>query len=159
MTDRLQIDKLTSDSWAHWKMQLRLYLTSKDLWSLVIGDEPRPNDGAKGLQQWVRRETQAVTIVGLTIDKSLSYIVRSCTTSAEYYAALRAHFERTAGANVYHLLGQLYELNMKAESSVESHVKLFQDVLYKLESIDLQLPDAVKVHSLLRSMPPGYTMV
>ncbi len=159
MADRLQIDKLTSDSWAHWKMQLRLYLTSKNLWTIVTGEEPRPAEGADDLQQWQQRETLAVTIVGLSIDKSLSYIVRNCTTSAEYYQALRAHFERAAGANVYHLLGQLFELQMKGDTSVEQHVKYFQDVIDKLTSIDQVISDQVKVHALLRSMPATYAMV
>ncbi len=37
--DRLQIDKLTSEGWPQWKLQLRLYLTARNLWQIVTGDE------------------------------------------------------------------------------------------------------------------------
>ncbi len=157
--DRFQIDKLTADCWAHWKMQVRLYLTSRKLWTIVTGDELRPADEDAALEEWQQREDQAVTIIGLSIDKSLSYIVRNCTTSTQYYQALRAHFERAAGANVYHLLGQLFELQMRSGTTVEQHVKNFQDVVDKLASIEQNISDQVKVHALLRSMPSSYTMV
>ena len=59
MTDtKLQLDKLTATSWATWKFQTRIYLNANNLWNIVTGDEPRPDEenAPQEVADWDKRE-------------------------------------------------------------------------------------------------------
>ncbi len=157
-TDRLHIDRLTADTWAHWKLQLRLYLRAKNLWGIVNGDEEQPQNPQEAAA-WEQRENQAMAVVGLSVDRSLLYLIEACETSAQCWDVLRRHFERTAGASVYHLLAQLFDLRMAPGISMEQHIKNFQELCSKLTAVNLEIQQQIRVTALLRSLPDKYEII
>ncbi|MCP4051984.1 MAG: hypothetical protein GY739_02770, partial [Mesoflavibacter sp.] len=160
-TERQTIDKLTAGSWSTWKFQMVVYLDGNNLLGIVDGREQRPDDGAPAAVtvDWDKREKKAKMMLVLAIDKSLLYLVISCTTSAEIWVALRQHFEKANAASVYYLLDQLFSFRLKEGDDVEAHLKAYTELLHKLEAVQLQLPDQIKVHALLRSFPASYQML
>ncbi len=81
---KLNVDKLTSDTWATWKYQIKLYLNATELLGIVMGQEARPGeDQVAARTAWDKREAKALATLGLTVDKSLVYLISELPTSAE----------------------------------------------------------------------------
>ncbi|MCP4474641.1 MAG: hypothetical protein GY821_08785, partial [Gammaproteobacteria bacterium] len=121
---KLNVDKLTSDTWATWKYQIKLYLNATELLGIVTGQEARPGeDQAAARTAWDKREAKALATLGLTVDKSLVYLISELHTSAETWTVLHQHFQKTNAASVYHLLSSLFELDMPEGASVQAHLK------------------------------------
>ncbi len=156
---KLHVDKLTADGWATWKYQVTLYLDANNLLDVVTGDEQRPDEGAAAQVAWDQREKKAKASIGLTVDKSLVYLIARLQTSAETWRALHAHFEKTNAASVYHLLSTLFELDMKEGMPAQAHLKAFTELIDKLEAVEINLQEPVKICTLLRSLPPSYAML
>ncbi|MCP4474068.1 MAG: hypothetical protein GY821_05775, partial [Gammaproteobacteria bacterium] len=151
---------LTSDTWATWKYQIKLYLNATELLGIVTGQEARPGeDQAAARTAWDKREAKALATLGLTVDKSLVYLISELHTSAETWTVLHQHFQKTNAASVYHLLSSLFELDMPEGASVQAHLKSFSELLQKIEAVQVPLAEQIKVCSLLKSLPPSYAML
>ncbi len=151
-SSRLHVDKLTADSWATWKYQIQLYLRANGLWRIVTGEDQRPDDPQTAVA-WDSKEDKARAALGLTVDKSLLYLITSKETSVDTYKALKDHFEKTNATNVYFLLAQFNKLELKEGGAVDKHLKLFSELCDKLQAVELQLPEPVKIAALLGSLP------
>ncbi len=158
-SDKFQLEKLTVDCWSTWKFQMTVYLDGNGLLGVVDGTEPRQEDAGAATQDWDKREKKAKMALVLAIDKSLLYVVINCQTSAEIWVALRQHFEKTNAASVYYLLDQLSSFKLKEGDEMEPHLKAFTELTNKVEAVQLQLPEQIKVHAMLRSLPASYQML
>ncbi|MCP4118071.1 MAG: hypothetical protein GY737_22250 [Desulfobacteraceae bacterium] len=153
---RLQIDKLTSDSWATWKYQIQLYLRANGLWRIVAGEEQRPAEDGQAAAAWDVKDDRARAVLGLSVDKSLLYLITSKETAADTYRALKDHFEKTNATNVYYLLAQLNKLELKEGGNVEKHLKTHAELCDKLLAVELDLPEQVKIAALFGSLPQSF---
>ncbi len=157
---KLHVDKLTTDTWATWKFQVRLYLNANKLLNIVTGAEVRPGeDQPEARAAWDDKEAKAMAALGLTVDRSLVYIISETETSAETWTVLHEHFQKSNSASMYHLLATLFKLDMKEGSSAQAHLKSFSELLQKIQAVQVLLPEPVKMCALLESLPPSYAML
>ncbi len=155
---RLQIDKLMSNSWATWKYQIQLYLRANGLWRIVAGEEQRPEDG-QAAAAWDIKDDRARAVLGLTVDKSLLYLITSKETVADTYRAPKDHFEKMNATNVYYLLTQLNKLELKEGGNIEKHLKTHTELCDKLLAVELDQLEQVKIAALFGSLPQSFHML
>jgi len=94
--DCIGVDKLTIEHYSGllWKFQMRLYLISKGLFSIVHKSEKAA---------YLERAQQAFTIIRLSVSSSLVYLISDSSTASKAWEKLQTHFERDTVANKFFL--------------------------------------------------------
>lgn len=85
--DRVSFDKLTIDNYSAWKFQMKLYLNSKGLFSIVDKSEGEPEDQTENAE-YLERAERAFTIIGLSVSSSLVYRISDSLTASDAWAKL-----------------------------------------------------------------------
>ncbi len=87
--------KLGLDNYIDWKFSMKMYLTGKDLWEIVTGEETLAETAtADEKLKFKKQHNLAFSSIGLGVKKDLQIYVRNCTTAKEAWDALGSRFQK-----------------------------------------------------------------
>lgn len=150
-----QIDKLDSENYDGWKIQMRSVLIHCDLWGYVSGTHVVPTDG-NALTTYTSKDQKALATIVLSVKASQLLHVSKCKTSEEAWKALEeVHCPRGPARKVT-IFKQLLALKMIEGKTMEKHLSDFADLSEKLLQIDIKIEDELLAIILLSSLPIEY---
>ncbi|KAI5065418.1 hypothetical protein GOP47_0020113 [Adiantum capillus-veneris] len=144
----------------------------KGLWDYVSGDEVRPRSialatlgcgavvGAGTSQvtleqkKWDTKDSQAMAVIALTIKRTITPHIRSCSTSEDAWNTLQDMFGGRNAARIEFLKKQLDKIQMEEGDDIVEHLTKIRDE--KFLSIDEVIPEKDLVSKTLNSLPPSY---
>jgi hypothetical protein len=85
----------------------------------------------------------------MSISSPQLYLVTSCENPADAWKALQDHFERDSLVNKLMLKKQYFRMEMKAGTSVESHVKRMKELTDRLAAVKAPMCEEDQVVTLL----------
>ena len=90
-----KIDKLTRHNYDTWAIQMECILTIAQLWEIVTGDEPKPDDDGENsvvVDQWVKRDKEARARMLLAITATELKQIKGEVTSHNIWMKLQTTF-------------------------------------------------------------------
>jgi len=176
-----QEDKLDGTNYSLWSFMIKNLLVAKNLWNYVSGAEARPVQVAPATppqqgryqaallapaaapqaptpeqSRWDSRDAQALSLIALSVKRSIIPHIRSCRTSQAAWEILEHMYQARNEARVAFLKRELLHLCMDEGDSMQDHLTKIQDLREQLLNIDEIISDAEMVTTVLNSLPSSY---
>ena len=127
--NKIAIVTLTGANLPTWKIQCKMSLIKDGLWGIVNGSEVAPAETDGAYSKYISRKNRALTIIVLSIDPSLLYLLGDPTDpTAVWERRLSTQFQKKTWANKLALRRRLHSLQLKEGQSVHEHVKALTEV-------------------------------
>jgi hypothetical protein len=155
MNSTFHIDKLDSDNYELWRLQMRSVLIHSELWSYANGSVPKPKEKEEVLQ-WELKNEKALASILLCVKSSQLVHVKNCENAKEAWDKLAEVHNPKGPATKVTLFKQLVYLKMKEGVNMETHLNTFFNLLDKLNGVEIVLPDELSTIILLTSLTKSY---
>ena len=152
---------LNDNSYATWKIQMKMFLMKDGLFSIVDGSEEAPGGTVADAQQkFATRRDRAMANIVLHIEPKLIYLIGDPTDPAVVWTKLKDTFQKKSWSNKLRLRKKLYKMELKPQDDLRSHFKEFVELFDAMAVIGDPVEEEDKVINLLASLPDNYgTMV
>ena len=158
----VRIEPLGKDNYDTWRIQMEALLVKSDSWSIVNGEEAKPeavegNPNATAARAaWEKADRTAKSDIILAISPSELKLIKGCATSHALWMKLQATYQSAGPARKASLLKKLTLHRMGDGEDVHNHLRDFFDTVDKLGEMDIEVnPDLLTV-MLLYSLPPAF---
>jgi len=153
MSSQYSIEKLDSENYSSWAVEMKSLLIHSELWSVVCGREIKNESGTVEQQtNFDIKDEKALASILLCIKPSQINYVKHCTSSMEAWKKLASVHMPSGPARRIQLFKQLLYMKMSETDSITVHLSNFSDVIEKLQEIDQTVPDEMLVIILLSSL-------
>jgi hypothetical protein len=151
----LSIEKLDGDNYATWKLDMKMVLMNLELWGIVDGSEPCPNDAEDALS-WAKKDGKALSTIYLSTKRSEKNDLSECKTSAEAWKKLSNVYEKK-GLQTQILLSRNF-LNSKylETDTMKSYISRVMAIVEQMNAIGAKVGDKEIAFTLLRGLPKSY---
>lgn len=155
MEDLARIESLTEGTYRTWSTRMQLFLKAQRLWPVVV--EKRSVRGTATGDLWSRKNSDALSLIVLRVDDSQLSLLRNIDTAYEAWRVLRdAHVNRSHDHRQT-LLRQLAYRKCGLLSNLDAYLEEFQDTVWQLEEIEVEVPEGLLVAMLLNGLPRSFT--
>ncbi|UYV73848.1 hypothetical protein LAZ67_11001126 [Cordylochernes scorpioides] len=134
MSSLYQIEKLNSENYETWKMQMKMILIHSELWDYANSIRIKPETEVESAE-WDKNDQKALATIVLSLSPSEIIHVKRCKTSAEAWKLLNEVHQPKGPATKVFLTKQLILLKMKPNERM-------QDYLNKFSSLADNLPES-----------------
>ena len=129
-------------------------LVKDGLWSIVSGTQTAPADTeAEKFAKFVSRRDKALSIIVLSVDPSLLYLLGDPEDPVAVWKKLSDQFQKKTWANKLSLRRRLNNLRLKDGDSMSNHIKAMTEIFNELAVIDEAMEDEDKVVSYVIGEP------
>ena len=151
---------LDGSNYSTWKLQIRMFLLSQNVWTIVDGSEAVP-EATAALALYTARQGKALSILVLSLSPSLLYLVGSNPSDpAVVWTTLENHFQKSSWANQFALRKKLYSLRMPEDGVlIRDHIRTVTELFDNLTAVDDPLKDKDRVMILMSSLPPRFDIL
>ncbi|MCO5554251.1 hypothetical protein L7F22_007779 [Adiantum nelumboides] len=147
--------KLNQDNYGLWKFKMQTLLMIKNMWKIVMGEEPRPAHGDQR-NDWDRRALQAQGLININVKDTLVGYIRSATSAKEAWDILVRRFEGKSIIKVMHLKSKLNEATKSSSESMHEYLLKLRNIQDELAAIGEEVSDADMIHSILKGIKKEY---
>lgn len=155
MDEHTRIKPLSQGNYRAWSFRMKSFLRSQRLLNVVIKHQ-RPMCPGPELDKWNRNNSDALALIVLRVDDNQLPLLRHIESAYEAWKALKhAHVNRSTACRV-RLLRQLSSRRCATLSSLQRHLESFQDNIWQLEVIGVEIPETLLVAMLLNSLPKSF---
>jgi gag-polypeptide of LTR copia-type/Domain of unknown function (DUF4219) len=141
-----------------WKFRMELILGNRDLWGIVSGAEPRPeNAHATTLKNWLKREREARAQILLTLEDDPLNGIASTSTSKEAWDSLVERYEGKGAQSIVLQIGALFQTRLADEEPLESQLNAMASRGHILSSLGVPLDDSVIASAMVLALPDSYS--
>ena len=92
--------KLDGENYVNWKFKLITILEAYNLWTIVKGDEPKPQPPV-ATQDWEKREMKAKVLLCMLVKDNIIPHIRDCETSKATWDTLKGLYETTNANRIF----------------------------------------------------------
>uniref|UniRef100_A0A0A1X768 Retrovirus-related Pol polyprotein from transposon TNT 1-94 n=1 Tax=Zeugodacus cucurbitae TaxID=28588 RepID=A0A0A1X768_ZEUCU len=153
MNSNFLIEKLDSENYDVWSIQMRSILINTDQWLMVNGDIKRCAENA---DKWDYDDQKALANIILCVKPTEITNIKSCKTSAEAWKKLREVHMPCGPLQKVSLYKKLLGCSMSANQSMSCYLTSFVELVDKLAELNIELNEELKVIILLSSLPAEY---
>lgn len=142
-----------------WKFQMRAILLGKELMDIVAGTLPKPaaTEAAAVKSEWLKRDSQAFSLLCQALDESILKHVVSCTTSKEIWDKLKLIHERDTSENIHTLQEEFYKCAMTEGESVADFLSRLDFIVSQLASRgDNTFNEKAQISKILCNLPSAF---
>ena len=152
---------LKTDNYPTWRIQCKMTLYKEGLWGIVSREEERPGDRATPEQRnkFQKRWEKALSLIVLSIDPSLLYLIGDPTSPIDTWELLENQFQKRTWANKLHLRRKLYSMKLIEGGAVQEHVRNMTEVFNALSAVGDAVTDEDRVIHLLASLPESFDVL
>ena len=154
-----KIDKLTRHNYDTWAIHMECILTIAQLWEIVTGEEPKPDDDGTNSAEialWVKRDKEARARLLLTITAAELKQIKGEVTSHDIWMKLQSIFADRTPVGKMVLLKELFSLKLSEKGDPKEFLDSFFERRDKLVLCDLKIPSEVYSTVLTLALPPSY---
>ena len=156
--ERSNIVPLNESNFPTWKIQLKMYLISQDLFGVVNETEVAPADTTTAeYSRYAKKRDKALAAIVLAIEPRLLYIIGEPQEPSEVWKKLTNTFQRKSWANKLRLRRKLYNLKLKEGDNMQDHLKIFVDIFSELAVVGDKVEEEDQVINVLASLPDSYS--
>ncbi|UYV68325.1 hypothetical protein LAZ67_5003884 [Cordylochernes scorpioides] len=155
MSSLYQIEKLNSENYETWKMQMKMILIHSELWDYANSIRIKPETEVES-SEWEKNDQKALATIVLSLSPSEIIHVKRCKTSAEAWKLLNEVHQPKGPATKVFLTKQLILLKMKPNERMQDYLNKFSSLADKLSEMDAQVPEDFLSILLLCSLPESY---
>lgn len=146
-----QIEKLDSENYDSWNVQMKSILIHQELWKVVSGVEVKPDD-----EMWKSKDEKALATIVLSIKANQINSIKHCKSSAEAWLKLKEIYQPTSPGRKVTLFKKLLNLKMSENEDSNQFLNSFSNICEKLCEINVTLNEEILVIILLSSLPSSY---
>lgn len=150
-----QFDKLDSDNYDTWSMQVRSILVHSELWPIVNGKSKRPTNATEA-SKWDDLNEKALAIIVLLLKTPQINYVKNCTKASDAWNKLADIHKPSDPIQRVNLYKKLLSLRMPANSSIVEYLNDFTETSNKLAEMGLEINEELLVVILLSSLCNDY---
>ncbi|MCO5570299.1 hypothetical protein L7F22_024017 [Adiantum nelumboides] len=147
--------KLNQNNYGSWKFKMQTLLMIKNMWKIVMGEEPRPAHGDQR-NDWDRRALQAQGLININVKDTLVGYIRSATSAKEAWDILARRFEGKSIIKVMHLKSKLNEATKSSSESVHEYLLKLRNIQDELAAIGEEVSDVDMIQSILKGIKKEY---
>ena len=155
----LKTDKFNGEGWYMWRHKMEMVLVSSDLWDIVTGEEPIPENEEQGgstISKWKKRDRKAQAEISLHLSDSQLPLVMRLKTSKDMWDALKNQYERKSMQNVIFFKRKYRDAKMKEGEDMLKHINKHQEIVDQLVAVGAEISEQEQVWELLLSLPESY---
>ncbi|MCO5606454.1 hypothetical protein L7F22_060642 [Adiantum nelumboides] len=130
---------------------MQTLLMIKNMWKIVMGEEPRPAHGDQR-NDWDRRALQAQGLININVKDTLVGYIQSATSAKEAWDILARKFEGKSIIKVMHLKSKLNEATKSSSESVHEYLLKLRNIQDELVAIGEEVSDADMIQSILKGI-------
>ncbi|MCO5611067.1 hypothetical protein L7F22_065317 [Adiantum nelumboides] len=134
---------------------MQTLLMIKNMWKIVMGEEPRPAYGDQR-NDWDRRALQAQGLININVEDTLVKYIQSATSAKEAWDILARRFEGKSIIKVMHLKSKLNEATKSSSESVHKYLLKLGNIQDELAAIGEEVSDADMIQSTLKGIKKEY---
>ena len=152
--DHLEIRKFDGSNFALWKNQMRDVLIQRRQLRPLSGEAKRPEGMTK--DDWEELDLLAMSTIRLHLADNVYFTVLDCDSAEILWTKLCNTYEKETASNKVYLMRKLYDLRMKDNDSVASHLNDFDALWSQLLAQKMILDDELKCVFLLCTLPTSW---
>jgi hypothetical protein len=152
---KIGIEKFNGTDFGYWKVHIEDILYGKDLHQPLL--EELPNDMFDN--KWTLLDCKALTVIRLSLSKSVAHNVVKEKTTAGLMVALLSMYEKSSANNKVHLMKKLFNLKMEEGASVAQHLNESNTITNQLSSVEIDFDDEIHALIVLASLPNSWEAV
>ena len=138
---------------------MEMVLVSSDLWDIVTGEEPIPENEEQGgstISKWKKRDRKAQAEISFHLSDSQLPLVMRLKTSKDMWDALKNEYERKSMQNVIFFKRKYRDAKMKEGEDMLKHINKHQEIVDQLVAVGAEISEQEQVWELLLSLPESY---
>ncbi|CAK9800955.1 Retrovirus-related Pol polyprotein from transposon TNT 1-94 [Anthophora plagiata] len=151
-----QIEKLNSENYDFWKLQIEAILTKNDLWEYVNGEKPKPTADEAAIALWIKNDRKARADIILTLSSPELSHIKNANTAREVWMKLADVYESKGPAKTACLLETLLFTKMHEGEDMSEHLSKYFDIIDKLKGLSVNIDGSLLTVLLLHSIPNSY---
>lgn len=111
-----------------WEFAFRMYVIGKDLWGIVDGSLPQPNETKPvELSQWKINNAKVINWMLATVDPHIATNLRAYKTAAGMWKYLEKVYHQTSDARRFQLENELAAYN-QGDRSIQEYYSGFMNL-------------------------------
>lgn len=150
-----QIDKLDSENYNTWYLQMRSILVQTELWSIANGKRKRPTNATEAAK-WDRLNEKALALIILLLKTSQINQVQDCTKASDAWNRLADIYKPSDPIQKVSLYKKLLRHRMSSNCSIMEYLNDFTETSKKLADIGVEINEELLVIILLSSLSNNY---
>lgn len=147
----VKFNKLNGSNYQVWKFRMEMLLIKEDIWSVISTAAPSPVTDV-----WTTKDQRARATIGLLVEDNQLIHIRSQTTAAGVWKALKDYHEKSTLCTKVFLLKRLCRSQLSESGNMEEHLDAMLDVVNRLSGLGEDLKENLVVALLLCSLPESY---
>lgn len=144
------IEKLNSDNYSTWSIQVKSLLITMDLWDVVIGNPPTEESK---LNIWKVNDQKALATINLSVKPSELIHVKDCKSTKSAWETLSALYKANTACRKVNLFKSLVRFKVRPGEKATTQIGEFRAIIDDLKSIGVELNDDFVSVLLLCSLP------
>ena len=152
--DHLEIRKFDGSNFALWKNQMRDVLIQRRQLRPLGGEAKRPEGMTK--DDWEELNLLAMSTIRLHLADNVYFTVLDCDSAEMLWTKLCSTYEKETASNKVYLMRKIYDLRMKDNDSVASHLNDFDAIWSQLQAQKMTMDDELKSVFLLCTLPSSW---
>ena len=149
-----------------WSRQLKSWLYEQNLWSYINGYQtpiPEPDfdtcsaTEAKKHFEWMSNNCKAKNMISKCLNPKYRVLIQDLDTASECWKKLNNHFMKDSVILQQQLEDEFDDFKMDFNKSMEDNLMEFNNLLSRLQYINIQHSNKKRCHKLMQSLPKSYS--
>lgn len=139
-----------------WQFKIDLTLKSKKIYEYVTGAKPKPagKNDEKDVIEWVEKDIEAQTVIGINVSKAISKKILSCTTALEMYEKLQNLYGKKSDYEIEGLQRKFFSYTFDSSKSAVANCNDILQLAEDLTSLDGNNYEQWAMTRMLSILPP-----
>ncbi|CAG7720597.1 unnamed protein product [Allacma fusca] len=157
---RPSVTKLNGAKHAHWRLQMKLVLQAKDLWSIVNGTKTRPEGetetSLRAAIAWDKQDVAAQSLIVPTLDTKQTNHILSCETSADIWDKLEGLNSDYSILNRQQTMTRFLNYKIQSNQLLMDAYSEIEELWRTLNEIGCNVDETMAVTKIVSSLPDQF---
>lgn len=155
--DSLKIEKLQNVSqWNLWKFQVKIILSSSDVFCVVSGDSPAPPAADEKYAAWLKLDMKAQRVIATTVGQQPLLHILNCKTAKDMWDKLFTVYEQKSNASIHLLQQRFYSYTKDPADGIANHIAKLEEIVQQLKDLKEEISDTMVITKILMTLPANY---
>lgn len=139
-----------------WRFKLNLLLRRKELFDIATGVTVKPFENDTTHPDWVKKDIEAQTIIGLNVDEKIALKISMCTSAAKMLERLETLYGSKGQSSKDGLRMQFFSFVYNEEKSVIDNCLEIDGLAQELRAVGEEIKDDWIISRILNSLPEKF---
>ena len=152
------MEMLSRDNYATWKVDIKFALMNESCYSLVTGTEEKPgaDTSKKEKSEYLRRKEKCMSILYYSIESEYRELISSCEEPIEAWEILANQFEPKSRAGLMRLFDSFFSERPISGEPVGLFINRIKKLVSKLKDSGHPLAEVLVAFQTIRNLPEQF---